>query len=262
MNKSRAALAAAFAAMGILFAVIVNLLFSPGFLWFYYAAFGLLWWPLVAFLLPRRPVAFSLAGSAMTIGFLAAVNMQTSPEHPWFLHTVLPLVWWPVSVHFGRRGRARALSVVGSALTIAWLAVENLLFSPGHLWVLYAIWPILMWPVVMLLGRRAGSLWFANLCCAATILYYTALNVFYSPGHPWAIYPAFSVLWWPLSLFFSRRRLWFGYSVAGSLLVTAFFVTVNLVTSPGVLWAVFPVFAVAWWPLAFYWFHHRRQAMH
>jgi hypothetical protein len=65
-----------------------------------------------------------------------------------------------------------------------------------------------------------------------------------------------------MSLFFSQRRWWFGYSVAGSLLVTAFFVTVNLVTSPSALWAVFPVFVVAWWPLAMYWFRHRRQAIH
>ncbi len=261
MNKSRAALAAAFAAMGTLFAAIVNLLFSPGFLWFYYAAFGLLWWPLAAFLLPRRVVAFSLCGSALTIAFLAAVNMQTSPGQPWFLHAVLPLVWWPVSVYFARRGRAKALSVAGSALIIGWLTAENLLFSPGHLWVLYSVWPLLLWPVVQFLGRRAGTQWFANLGCAATIAYYAALNLLLSPGYPWVIYPAFAVLWWPMSLFFSRRRRWFGYSLASSLLTMLFFSAVNLFSSPGVVWAVFPAFAVAWWPLSLYWFRHRRQTM-
>lgn len=257
MKTSRAALAAAFAAMGILLAAVVNLLFTPGYLWFYYAAFGLVWWPLAAFFLPRRVVAFSLCGSALTIAFLAALNMQTSPVHPWFLHTVFPLVWWPVSVYFAGRGRAKVLSVVGSVLTTAWLVAENLLFSPGHWWFLYALWPILLWPVVMFSGRRAGTQWFANLLAALTVVYYGALNVLVSPGHPWAIYPAFAVLWWPMSLFFARRKWWLGFSVAGALLVTAFFVTVNLVTSPGYLWLIYPVFAVAWWPMPLFFARHK-----
>ncbi|HPJ02277.1 MAG TPA: hypothetical protein PKU80_05510, partial [Candidatus Limiplasma sp.] len=37
-----------------------------------------------------------------------------------------------------------------------------------------------------------------------------------------------------------------------SLTIVAMVVTVNLLTSPGFLWCLFPVFGVLWWPLSAY----------
>lgn len=37
------------------------------------------------------------------------------------------------------------------------------------------------------------------------ILYYLILNIFHSPQYPWVmIFPAFAVLWWPLSYILFR----------------------------------------------------------
>lgn len=253
MAGRNAGVAAAFTAMGILGLAILNLTFSPGYIWFYYAAFALLWWPLAVRLSPRRnPVGFALAGSAMTLIFLAAVNLQNSPDYLWFLYAVAPLVWWPVSVYFSTRSRMRLLSLAGSALMVAYFVVINLLLSPGHLWFLYACYPFLWWPVAMYLGRRAGTTEFALVCSAVTIVYYAAMNDLLSPGYPWSIYPAFAVLWWPLSLYFAKKKQWLGYSFTAALMTIVFFVTVNLVSSPGVCWAVYPMFAVLWWPMAMF----------
>jgi hypothetical protein len=258
MDKRLAGVAALFAAIGIAGLAALNFFFSPGYIWFYYAAFVLLWWPLAAFLVPHRsPVAFSLAGSAMTAVFLAAVNLQNSPGHPWFLWTVYPLAWWPVSVYFSTRRQFKGLAVAGCVLTVAYFVALNLVFSPSCPWYLYACWPVLWWPVVMYLGRKAGTLTFACICSALTIAYYAALNVFLSPGFPWAICPAFAILWWPISMVFARKKQWLGYSIAAATLSALFFVALNLAASPGVHWAFYPIFAVLWWPMTMLFAKHK-----
>jgi hypothetical protein len=251
MNKRRIGLAALFAAIGVAEAAALNYFFSPAYIWFYYVAFGLLWWPLAALLPPgRRPVVFSLAGSLMTAAFLAAVSMQNTPDNPWFLYALYPLAWWPVSVYFSRRRKFRGLSLAGCALTVAYFAALNFILTPSHPWFLYACWPIVWWPVAMHLGKKAGTLAFACVCSALTIAYYAALNVFVSPGFPWAICPAFAVLWWPISMYFAKKRQWVGYSFAGSALTVAFLFVLNLVSSPAHLWAVYPSAAIPWWPVS------------
>jgi len=43
-----------------------------------------------------------------------------------------------------------------------------------------------------------------------------------------------------------------GYSLWGSVLITALFVFINLYFSPKVIWFPLPVFALAWWPLTMF----------
>lgn len=251
MADRNAGIAAAFTAMGILGLAVLNFLFSPGYIWFYYPAFAALWWPLAAWLIPRRKfTGFALAGSILTIGFLAAVNLQNSPDHLWFLYVVGPLAWWPVGTYFESRDRLRALSLAGSALMIAYFIAVNLFLSPGHLWFLYACYPFVWWPVVMYLGRKAGTLAFAFICSAVTVIYYTALNLLLSPGYPWVVYVAFAVAWWPLSMYYAQKKRWLAYSFAASAMSIAFFIIVNLISSLCVNWAIYPIYAVLWWPMA------------
>ena len=46
-----------------------------------------------------------------------------------------------------------------------------------------------------------------------------------------------------------------GFSIFGSLLFIGLFLFINLYFSPRVLWSIFPIFVVLWWPLSmfFYW---------
>lgn len=43
-----------------------------------------------------------------------------------------------------------------------------------------------------------------------------------------------------------------GFSIWGSLLIISLFIFINIYYSPNVIWFVFPIFAVLWWPLAMY----------
>jgi len=83
-----------------------------------------------------------------------------------------------------------------------------------------------------------------------------------SPGFLWFIFPALCILWWPAGAFFAQRKSPLAFAVAGSLLVIALVVSVNLITSPSFLWCVFPIFGILWWPagVLFHGAHRRRLA--
>lgn len=52
-----------------------------------------------------------------------------------------------------------------------------------------------------------------------------------------------------------------GFSVWGAGLIIALVLFINLYFSPGVLWCVFPIFGVLWWPLAMFyrWLKSRQK---
>lgn len=60
----------------------------------------------------------------------------------------------------------------------------------------------------------------------------------------------------------ARRRhqgLGLAYSVAGSILIILLVVFVNFYYTPSVVWCVYPIFAVLWWPLTMLFVWLRRQ---
>lgn len=207
----------------------------------------------------KKYVGFSIAGSIMTILFLITVNMLTTPQKLWFIYPCLLLLFWPASVYFASKRQYTQYAVFGSTVLLLFFIAENLLNSPGHLWFLYVIYPILWWPISAVLGRKMGLLSVAIAGAVITILYYGFLNMILSPGYPWFIYPAFAVLWWPLSIYHGKRKIFFRFSVDASLLISIFFITVNVVSTPGVIWAVYPVFAILWWPLSMYFYVYRKS---
>ena len=97
---------------------------------------------------------------------------------------------------------------------------------------------------------KKNTLPFAIIGAALTIAFFFVVNRTTSWAHPWFIYPSFLVLWWPLSVWAHKNKGKHLLAIFGALLVAAFFVLVNAVTSPRFPWAMFPLFVVAWWPLA------------
>jgi len=93
-------------------------------------------------------------------------------------------------------------AVAGSVLISAFIVSVNLLFSPGVLWFVFACPPLIWWPLAIRLGRRAGSFTFAIISFLTAMVYYGLLNLLFFPGHPWVIYIAFALSWWPLSVYF------------------------------------------------------------
>lgn len=55
------------------------------------------------------------------------------------------------------------------------------------------------------------------------------------------------------------NNLWF--SIWASILIIGLFLFINFYYSPGVIWFVYPVFAILWWPLGsfFSWLNNRKK---
>jgi hypothetical protein len=205
----------------------------------------------------NKQANFAAAGSLMCILFFIIVNQITSPHDLWSIYPSFAVLHWPLTMYFLARGNIKPYSLVTSLLVVAFLIIENRLHYPEHPWFLYASYPILWWPIIMYLGKNAKTLSIAVIGSLFTIVYYSMLNATLSPQYPWVIYPAFAVLWWPLSIYFVKKKDYWGYSIWASILIIVFFVFSNAVSSANTIWAVYPIFAVLWWPLSIYYYRKR-----
>ncbi|PTM54744.1 hypothetical protein [Desmospora activa] len=209
----------------------------------------------------RHRIGFAFIGSLMSIIFLMIVNYLTSPNYLWFFYPAFVLLLWPISLFFIKKGQYKQHALFVCILLIVFLITINTIYFPVHPWFLYAAFPITWWPISLFCGSKAKTLAFAFFGSMSIILYYSILNAALSPQYPWAIYPTFAVLWWPLALYYARQKNHFGFSVVGSLLTILFFIIVNAVSSPQTIWAIYPIFLVLWWPLATYYFHFKREEL-
>lgn len=245
--------------IAMLFAL--NYFTSWGYPWFLYPAFAILWWPIGVMFGARHAKTLSIIGSIAIIAFFAVVNLTNQTSYIWFYYAFFAVVWWPLSVFLAKPQTIRAYSVIGALILLVFVTLENYLHSPFCPWALCAVYPILMWPGAVILGRKLGNLRTAVLCSVIGIAYYAVLNLLVFRGFPWAIFPAYALLWWPISIAFAKRGQILRFSVIGLILNTVFFITVNFVTTPGCIWAVYPIFALTWWPLSVYYFGYRRQKL-
>lgn len=209
----------------------------------------------------KHDIIFAWLGSILSILFFLIVNFLTSPNYLWFLYPSFLILFWPLSITSIRNKNYRVHSIFSSLLLIMMLIIINYTHSPEHPWFLYACYPIIWWPLLLIAENRRGAFSFALLGATITIVYYSILNILLSPQYPWVIYPAFVVLWWPLSIFHTKKREYFKFSISSSALIIIFFITVNIVSSPHTIWAVYPIFAVLWWPLSMYYYTYKKKLM-
>jgi hypothetical protein len=238
---------------------MTNYLTSWSYPWFLFPSFAILWWPISVFLAPRNCKLFSIIASAVLIAFFVTTNYITTPSVLWFYYPLFAVIWWPLSVFFAKPKTIKAYSILGALIIIAFLTFESISKSPNCPWALFTYFPVLMWPVSVLLGRRFSKLLTALAGSFVGILYYLILNMTVFKGFPWVIFPTYALLWWPLAVAFARRGREMIFSIAGFLLSAAFFIAVNRITSPFTVWSFYPIFALAWWPLAVYYFVYRRR---
>ncbi|MEN2768017.1 hypothetical protein [Ornithinibacillus xuwenensis] len=202
---------------------------------------------------------FVAAGSVLTILFLIVVNYVTGVEYPWFIYPVLLLLLLPFGIYAIIEKKQILFSLVGSFILLVYLVLENYISTPDYPWVLYTIAPIVLWPILTVLGTRNKNMTVAISMSLIFTLYYVLLNVYLAPAYPWAIFPAFLILWWPLSLYHAKRKAYFAFSVNAALFISLFLISVNVFFSPDAIWAVYPIFAVLWWPLSMYYFSYRQK---
>jgi len=247
--------AGSLAIIALLFAT--NYLTSWGTPWFLYPAFAVLWWPLALFFGAKGAKPFAVIGFLLLSASAAVVNYSATPGDLWFYYVVFAASFWPLSVFLGGPNTNKAYSVLGALYIFAFCAADNLLHVPGTLWVLFTVYPLLLWPACVFLGEKVCKASVATVLAGAGILYYALLNVFLFPGFPWALCTAYALLWWPLGVAFAGRGQSLLFAVCGAALSSAFFIWLNLAASPHVIWAVYPIFALVWWPLAIYYFVHK-----
>ncbi|SEM78858.1 hypothetical protein [Paenibacillus sp. OV219] len=202
---------------------------------------------------------FAVTGSIMSIVFLLIVNIITSPDYLWFVHPAFALIQWPIAMYFAATGRIKLYSLVSTLLLIIYLIWENIIQGAGHPWFLYPALAVIWWPILMYAGRYAATLGMAIISSILIIGSYGALNLLFSPEYPWIIFVAYTILWWPMSIYFTRSRRWFDFSLCASLLTSALFIIVNAISSPDEIWAIYPIFAVIWWPLSMHYYAKHPQ---
>jgi hypothetical protein len=239
--------------------VITNYLTSWDYPWFLYPSFAVIWWPIAVIFGRNRGKLLSVIGSVSIIAFSVAANYIISSSYIWFYYPIFAVVWWPLSVFLGRQRYTRAYSLTGAAVILAFLGLDNYINLPNIPWVLFTVFPVLMWPAFVLLGKHARKLPTASLLSIIGIACYAGLNMYVFPGFPWAIFPAYLLIWWPICVIFAGRGQPLMFSLCGTVLSTAFFIAVNIIVSPLTVWAVYPIFALAWWPLSVYYFVNKPQ---
>lgn len=240
--------------------VVTNYLTSWSYPWFLFPSFAVLWWPLALFFGVKNRKWFSIAGFIVLAVFFMITNLVVSPAVVWFYDAIFVAAWWPLSVLLAKPGTIKAYSIFGALVILAYLSFKNFTETPLIPWALLTYFPVLAWPASVLLGRRLGKLNTAITGCAAGIVYYTALNITLFPGFPWAIFPAYALLWWPLAIALGKRERMLPFSIISAALTAVLFIVINAITTPGTIWAVYPIFVLAWWPLAIYYFVWRRAA--
>lgn len=245
----------------IAFLALVNYITSPGYAWFYYPAYAIIWWPMSMFLLKKKSIkAYSLIMMLLTIAYLAVINLLNTPSYMWFQYTIFYLMWWPLVMFLGEKVKTVTFSVIGAAIIIAYHVMIHYLVTPlEHPWYLYLVLPAVWWPVSMALRRHIHRVWFLLMSILVTVLYYGALNIFISSGHFWSVYIIYPALWAVLGMYFGNRREYLTLSIVGAILTIVFFVIVNYITTPNIIWAIYPSFAILWWPLSLYFYRERRN---
>ena len=230
--------------------VTVNLLTSPGFLWFLFPVIALLWWPLNAYFAGRKqPFAYAVCGTALLYGLFLAVYFVASPgAHPWFVYPMLGVVWWPLSVYYSGKHKPLPFALLGFAVITALFILLWLFTGQGHPWFIYPIlgaawWPLSVW------GGHKGARAFSVAGGLLAILTVLAINLAASPAFWWWVYPAFFVLWWPVSVFLGKRATTMAFALGSSAAASLFLIIMYFIQTPNAepwfLYALPPLF---WWP--------------
>lgn len=247
-NKMSIPIVVLFSLILVAYFPVINLVFTPGRFWAIYPIFVTLWWPL--HLIFRNDYKkLSIAGAFITIVFFIASNMLET-SYPWALFACFPVTLWPVAMYLGKQMGALRFSVFASVSIIIWYGLLNIFLAPSNPWVLFVAFAVLWWPLSVYFYGRHCPQKYAVVMSALSIAFFTAVNVIYLPGAVWALYPAFGLLWWPVTLMFARSKKWQGYAITASLMTIAFLAAVNESTSPSFPWSVFPSLCLLWWPLA------------
>ena len=235
----------------IAFFISINAIFSPGYPWAVFVVFPILWWPISIFAGEKaRSIPFAILSAIIITLYYVLINTFVEPRHPFWIYIAYALVWWPLGLAFRGKVGSKIVAIISLAANIAFVMTFSHIIRPEYNWSMYALGPAVLFSVMIFFGEKSKTLAFAILAYISLLAYYGYINMFIESRHPFIIYIAFALTWWPISLSYVRHKNMLRYSLVSFLLIAAFFTATNLVTSPQVLWAVYPIGAAAFWPLS------------
>jgi hypothetical protein len=235
----------------IAFLIGINALFSPGYPWAVFAIFPILWWPISIFSGEKaKTVPFAIISAIILTGYYVILNIFVEPRHPFWIYIAYGLAWWPLSLAYRGKISRKVIAVISLVANIAFILYFSQIIRPEYNWSIYLLGPAVLLSVMLFVGEKCKTLAFSILAYIALLAYYGYLNIFIENGHPFIIYIAFAFAWWPISLSYVRHKNPLRFSLVSFFLIAAFFTATNLVTTPQVLWAVYPIGAAAFWPLS------------
>ena len=155
-------------------------------------------------------------------------------------------------MYFAANKKFKAFSIAGSVLITVFFVLVNYITSPGYPWFIYPTFAVWWWPMAMYIAGAKKYKLFSVTASIYTIAFFLTVNLVSSPKVMWFIYPAFAIVWWPMSQIICGAKKYRLYSVVASLYFIGFLALVNYLTSPGYMWFYYPAYAVAWWPLSMF----------
>ena len=200
----------------------------------------------------NKSLVFSVIGSTMLIVLAFIINYTTSMNHPWFIYPAFAVLWWPLGVFFGQNKKYRAFSVVGGLLIAVFAYIVNMVTSPGFPWFIFPVFAVLWWPMTMLINPSKRPKMYSVLASICIIAFFWLTNYITTPNTIWFIYPAFAVLWWPISMIICSAKEYKLYSVVSTIYITTFLALVNYVASPQYVWFYYPLYGLLWWPMSMF----------
>jgi hypothetical protein len=109
-------------------------------------------------------------------------------------------------------GLLLAFSIWGGILITALFIFINFYYTPQNIWCVYPIFGVIWWPMSIFFhwlhkrtGRGMGFPYSVASFALITVLL-LFINLYYTPGIIWFVYPTFGVIWWPMVMFFLRLR--------------------------------------------------------
>ena len=230
--------------------------------WFLYAVLPFFWWPVTRLLSNRltewqNALVGAIVFAAYYTGLIALLHGVSSLLSLFLLVAGAWLIWaMAISKHRSSAGFA----VGNAALMIAYFYLVHRFVTPDmHPWYWYSFFPLLWWPVVAALKEKAVKPLLVTLCAVLFLVYYGALNLALSPGTPWALFLTFPAAAAVIGVLCREKQAWAALSVWTSAFGIAYFAAINLVYTPHTVWAVYPAFALVWWPLSMLLFGRKRR---
>ena len=236
------------------FLVIMHRVHSPQALpWYLFTLLPLAWWPVGKYL--RQRVGHArlglITGVAFAAYYTALSGLLYTANHLAALAAVAGAVWVIYALGISKYRDSAGFAAINAILLAGYCVLLHRLLTPGaHAWYWYTFFPLAWWVYESALGKKAFRPRPMALGALAMLVYYAALNRFLSPAVPWIVFLAGPAAVALLASVFAGTGKRLAFSVWASGALIAYVWGINLLFTPHTIWAVYPTFALLWWPLS------------